>query len=153
MLRRDKSQLKPRRSCGVKRQKVSNKPFVCPMDVTLSFAALAAILGLRFVYSNKMHPYPSSYYDPVQSIAVAKKTEPPRPPYTQNILNTFIPSPDVNANRIVDVNIIKNDADYQNKWRRIVNMTENNSPISNLLDPADVFKRQTPKGSNLINML
>jgi len=123
------------------------------MDVTLSFAAVAAILGLRFVYAKKMQPYPSSYYDPVQSITVSKKTEPPRPPYTQSILNTFIPSPDLNAKRIVDINIVKNDQEYQNRYRRLVNMTENSSPISNLLDPADVFKRQTPKGSNLITML
>lgn len=122
------------------------------MDVGLSVAALIAILGARFVFSNKLQPYPSTSYDPVASVVVSKKVDPPRPPYTYNITNTWIPSPDPNAARVVNVDFLKNNEEYQNKYRQLVNLTVNGTEHP-LLDPADVFKRQTPKGSNLINVL
>lgn len=122
------------------------------MDVGLSVAALAAILGFRFVYSNKLHPYPASHYDPVTAIPVSKKVDTPRPPYTQNTLNTFIPSPDKNAANIVNPKFLTNNEEYQNKYRKLVNLTWNGTEHP-LLDPADIFKRQTPKGSTLINIL
>lgn len=123
------------------------------MDIALPIATLAAILGVRFVFANRVRVYSSEHYDPINAIATAKKTEVPRPPYTHNIINHHLPSADQNAKRVNPggESLLGNEA-YQENYKRIVNLTVNGTEHP-LLDPADIYKRQVPKGTTLVNML
>lgn len=123
------------------------------MDITLPIAAVAALLGIRFVFAKRVRVYTADHYDPINAITVGKKIEQPRPPYTQNIINHHLPSADQNAKRVSNgAQSLLTDETYQNNYKRLVNLTVNGTEHP-LLDPADIWKRQVPKGHNVVNML
>jgi hypothetical protein len=123
------------------------------MDVTVPIAVVAAILGIRFAFAKRVRVYTADHYDPIQAVTVAKKVEMPRPPYTQNIINHHLPSPDQNAKNVTSKGQhLLADKAYQERYQRLVNLTVNGTEHP-LLDPANIWTPQVKKGTNVVNML
>lgn len=116
------------------------------MDVVTITASLIGVLGARLLWTKRIHPYPSEDYHPVTSVPGKIDRS-----NTKNLINTHIPSTDQNAKKFNNPEIAKN-SKYQKQYAYLVNQTVNLNP-DRLLDPTDVYKRQTPKSHDVVNVL